>query len=156
MGFIQGLIDDYGIPALHAVEGLAHAGALGHAAEGVVESGGGKIVPLLGTAIGLIDAAVNTYQAINSTGDNRWDHIGGAVLGALGAIPAVGAYTGGAELAFNGGAAIASKATGHGWGGAEEAGANANQWLGRIGRRFFGDGAPITHQREPEHAGGEH
>lgn len=153
MGFVQGLIEDYGLPALHTVEGLAKTGLLGVGAKGA-EKAVGHAVPLLGTAIGLIDAAVNTYQAINSQGDKRWDHIGGAVLGALGAIPAVGSYVGAGELAFNGGAAIASAATGHGLGGAEEAGANANQWIGRIGRNLFGDGAAITHQRE--HEGGGH
>jgi hypothetical protein len=152
MGFIQGLVDEWALPALHTAEGLTHMGAFGHAAEGALESGG-KIVPLLGAAIGLIDAGVNIYQAVNHTGDERWDHIGGAVLGALGAIPAVGAYTGGAELAWNGGTALASKATGHGWGGGEEEGMNANQWIGRIGRRLFGDGADITHQRMSDEPG---
>lgn len=140
MGFVQGLLEDYVLPAAHTAEGLAEVGGaeLGH------------IIPLVGSAVGLAQAGVNIYQMMNDTNaDKQGDHLGGAILGALGAIPAVGSYVGGAELAWNAGAAIGSG----GFHNAEENGANANQMIGRLGLRLR-DGTPIMHQRNT--GGGGH
>ena len=79
-------VGDWASPALHVVEGLAEGGVLGAGAREA-----GEAVPLLGTAVGLGMAGVNIGAAIMDTDEEkRWDHIGGAALSALGAIPAVG------------------------------------------------------------------
>jgi hypothetical protein len=89
---IQAVGEDFVMPAFHAAESIP---AVHHAVE--------HAVPLLGTYMGLADAGLNIYQATQTEGSERWDHIGGAVLGAIGAIPMVGTYTGAAELGWNAG-----------------------------------------------------
>jgi hypothetical protein len=88
----QSIGEDFIMPAFHAAESIP---AVHHAVE--------HAVPLLGTYMGLADAGLNIYQATQTEGSERWDHIGSAVLGAVGAIPMVGTYTGAAELGWNGG-----------------------------------------------------
>jgi hypothetical protein len=121
----QSIGEDYIMPGFHAAEKMFPS--VEHAVE--------HVVPLLGTYMGLADAGLNIYQAANSEGSERWDHIGGAILGAIGAIPAVGSYTGAAELGWNvgvgGAASITEGGVGAGMHAAHQQGAFANQMVGK-------------------------
>lgn len=141
MGFVQSAFEDYVMPAAHTALGVAE----------IAGREVGTVIPLLGSAIGLAQAGVNTYQMINATNaDSQADHMGAAVLGALGAIPAVGSYVGAGELAWNAGAALGAG----GPGAAHHGGFNANQMIGRLGLRLR-DGTPIMHERGGEGGGHE-
>lgn len=150
----QGAVEDFVMPATHAIQPLHHA--IEHA------------IPAFGTYAGLADAGLNIYQATQSEGSERWDHIGGAVLGALGAIPMVGTYTGAAELGWNGAALgvnsyeqgglaagnraahdrgeYANQALGSGlhslWDGATGMASDAYNWLDSGVRGIYGNGVP--------------
>ena len=119
-----GVWDDYVVPTAHVAGGIAEA-AGAHT----------RAIPYVGAAIGLVQAAYHGYQATQTEGDERWDHIGAATLGALGAIPAVGAYVGAGELGWNIGAAAATG----GMHNAHEAGGNANQMVGGLMRAAIND-----------------
>jgi len=126
----QSTVEDFVAPATHAIQPLHHA--IEHA------------IPAFGTYAGLADAGLNIYQATQTEGSERWDHIGGAVLGALGAIPAVGTYTGAAELGWNGGvlgaASIQEGSLAKGNEAVHHQGAYANQMVGS-GLHHLWDGA---------------
>lgn len=110
---------EYAAPAAHMIEGGMHIAAHGM-----------KAAPLLGTVIGLVQGVGHGIQAAMAPegSDERYDHIGAATLGALGAIPLVGTYLGAAELGWNGGAALATGGIGN----AEHAGGNASQMVGGL------------------------
>ena len=134
------IFEDFIAPAAHtawgAVEGLGSMGVSAfHALE---HSPAGKLIPGVATGVGLATADKNLYQAYNSEGNERWDHLGAAALGALGAIPMVGSVVGALELGTN--AAVSSGWGGHGgMHGAEHDGAMLNQQLGSMGHNLYAD-----------------
>ncbi len=144
------------------VLGTGEAGVAGAKAAQGAEAAGGKVIPYLGALIGGGQMIYHGYEAFNATNqDSKYDHLGSAVLGMLGGIPADGAYTGGAELAWNAGAVAGTAAARGHLGGsgaqAEENGAVANQMLGRGMRgvaSLFGDG-PAYNPLTPRTEGGE-
>lgn len=127
-GSVGTVAEDFLLPAAHAGEGIAHmAGA--HM---------GRAIPYVGAVIGAGQMIGHGIAAFNATNqDAAFDHLGSATLGMLGGIPAVGAYVGGAELAWNAGATAGGALAGGGIGGAHHAGALANQMVGR-GLRTIG------------------
>jgi hypothetical protein len=116
--------ESYVLPAANAAGGIAQAAL--PAASKV-----GKAIPLIGTAVGVGQGLYHGAKAWNSEGDEYWDHVGAATLGALGAIPGVGTYLGAGELGWNIGAAAATG----GMSNAQEAGGNSGQMVGGLMRR---------------------
>ncbi|MCA9675665.1 MAG: hypothetical protein H6708_25935 [Kofleriaceae bacterium] len=120
----MGAWDDYIKPGLETVGGVGEIASLpGH-----------SMIPYAGAAAGLLGAGMHTYQAINSEGTERWDHIGEAVTNGIGAIPLIGAGMGATELLWNG-----TMAAAYGSHGAHEQGLNIGQLVGEDLRYLTGN-----------------
>jgi len=133
MSGILGALEHYAMPALHAVAGVAEP--IMHGAGGALATAG-HAIPLVGAGIGAVQAVGHGIAAYNSQGNERWDHIGSAVLGGVGGAlsfcPPAAAYLGAGELGWNAGVAGTGALTGR-----STDGAYANQLLGTGLRHLF-------------------
>jgi hypothetical protein len=118
MGFFGNLVhgaEEFLSPALHAAHPLIEAAEGAGGMLGTAGKFAGKYLPGVGCAMGVGTALHQGYEAIHSSGEERWDHIGNAVMGGAGAVasfcPPAAAYLGAGELAVNG-AGAASGALG--------------------------------------------
>jgi hypothetical protein len=157
-GTAEAVVSDYVLPAAHTAVGIAEMGM--GPLQGAVHAAG-RAIPYIGAAIGAGQMIGHGIAAYNSTGDARYDHIGSAVMGMLGGIPAVGAYVGGAELAFNAGATIAGAIdSGGNISEAHDRGGLMNQWVGRLIRGAHGaltdDPSDDYNVATPRAPGGHH
>jgi hypothetical protein len=95
----------------------------------------GKAVPALGTMVGLAQLAYHGIRAATSEGDERWDNIGSAVMGALGAIPGVGSYLAAGQLGFD----LTMAGMTGGFSEAQDRGVYSSQLLGGLMRAGISD-----------------